>query len=98
MLHLSFDPAIRVRETFFERNPWRPTEDFAESCIVRVSAPYALRAWNMLLYDRDAGDFRSELGQRINGDESICSQVQWFAMGGLHNPKEADEAVIDITE
>ena len=98
LLHLLLDPAVGLADAFLERDPRLLTEHSAQPRVVGVASAHALRAGDVPLAQRDAGDLADDVGELVDRDQPILSEIQRLAVVGRHQPLDPFEAVADIAE
>src|SRR5690349_12131174 len=97
LFELGRDPAIGHRQALFQRHGGFPTQYFAQSGVVAVSAPDSLRLRHIVtLADSLARDLRDHVDELIDRDHSILAEVDRLAMLAAHQAIDSFDAVVDV--
>src|SRR5947207_4841100 len=95
---LRFDPCVGARDSFLERNLRLPAEDFTQPIVVGIAAADALRPGDVLLGDFDARGSGHEIGELVDADQPVLTEIDWLLVTGFHEEPQALDAVVDVTE
>src|SRR6185503_9183367 len=98
LLDLLLDPAIGLPDALFEAHLRLPAEHPPQPRVVGVAAAHALRAGDVALTQRDAGNLADDVGELVDRDQPIRTEIQRLAVVRCHQPLDALEAVADVAE
>src|SRR5262245_25720149 len=96
--NLRFDPRVRARQPFFQRNARLPTEYLPETCIVGVSAADSLGPGPVLLDDAGAGDRSYHVSKLVDRHQAVLAQIQRLGVVRVHQSIHALHTIVDVAE
>src|SRR5262245_738298 len=95
---LGLYPAVGPRDAFFERDLRFPSENVAQPIVVGIASAHALWSRDVPLRDGDAGRGRDEVGEGVDADQPVLSEIERLAIARLHQPVQAFDAVVYVAE